>query len=170
MQKLGRSLTGCRIRAACSDALLADYKRAQDQNAEERLWDSHQKVNNHYRTALTQVRVVTLACSDIRLTFATQFKKATESKPVEQRKLGAEYLKFIKSSQKFYRGFVGRLAKVYGDIPALQRVAKKLGPSGRTIDHCLVVRSDCSQILPRQQTKTPSNLDHSNWSNAVIGY
>lgn len=59
-----------------------------------------------------------------------ELKKATEKRVVEQRKLGAEYLKFIKSSQKFYRAFIGKLATAYGSIAALERVADRLGSSG----------------------------------------
>lgn len=58
-------------------------------------------------------------------------KKSADKKVVEQRKLGAEYLKFIKTSQKFYRGFIGKLSAAYGNIPALQRVAGKFGSEGR---------------------------------------
>ena len=48
-------------------------------------------------------------------------KKSQERNVVAQRKLGAEYLKFIKTSQKFYREFIGKLSVAYGNIPALQK-------------------------------------------------
>lgn len=48
-------LTLGRICVACSTALLQDFETASNQHAEERIWDSHQKVHQYYRSALAKV-------------------------------------------------------------------------------------------------------------------
>jgi len=49
------------------------------------------------------------------------------------RKIRADYVKFIKSCQRFYRGFVRHLSQAYGEIPTLQRVAQTLNRGGETL-------------------------------------
>lgn len=99
-----------------------------------------------------------------------QMKKSPEKKVVEQRKLGAEYLKFIKTSQKFYRTFIGKLSAAYGNIPALQRVAGKFGSEGR------ILMVNFGSSAKAQQSKLLVNLKHwaildlSSWSNAVTAH
>jgi hypothetical protein len=44
---------------------------------------------------------------------------------VEKRKLEKYYLEFIKSSQRFYRGFIQHLSSHFGGIPQLEKVAQK---------------------------------------------
>jgi len=46
-------------------------------------------------------------------------------RPVEKRKTVKHYLDFIKSSQRFYRGFIQRLSSDFGDIPELLEVAHR---------------------------------------------
>lgn len=46
-------------------------------------------------------------------------------RPVEKRKTVKHYLDFIKSSQRFYRGFIQRLSSGFGDIPELLEVAHR---------------------------------------------
>ena len=48
-----------------------------------------------------------------------------KKKPVEKRKLEKHYLEFIKSSQRFYRGYIQHLSSHFGDIPELEKVAQK---------------------------------------------
>ena len=45
---------------------------------------------------------------------------------VAQRKLESSYMKFIKTAQKFYRGYIQSLSMTYGNIPELERVARKV--------------------------------------------
>lgn len=47
---------------------------------------------------------------------------------VEKRKAVAHYLRFIKSGQRFYRGYIQRLASTYGGIRELEAVAQKFSP------------------------------------------
>lgn len=47
---------------------------------------------------------------------------------VEKRKAVTHYLRFIKSSQRFYRGYIQRLATTYGGIRELEAVAQKFSP------------------------------------------
>lgn len=46
-------------------------------------------------------------------------------RPVEKRKLEKHYLDFIKSSQRFYRGYIQRLSSHFGGIAELEKVAQK---------------------------------------------
>jgi hypothetical protein len=48
-----------------------------------------------------------------------------KKKPVEKRKLEKHYLDFIKSSQRFYRGYIQHLSAHFGGIPELEKVARK---------------------------------------------
>lgn len=55
-----------------------------------------------------------------------QFREENgKKKPVEKRKLEKHYLDFIKSSQRFYRGYIQRLASHFGGLPELEKVAQK---------------------------------------------
>lgn len=55
---------------------------------------------------------------------------------MEKRKTVKHYLDFIKSSQRFYRGFIQRLSSQFGDIPELLEVA-----------HRCNLESKCVQML-----------------------
>ncbi|KAL8701445.1 MAG: hypothetical protein Q9201_004897 [Fulgogasparrea decipioides] len=48
-----------------------------------------------------------------------------KKKPVEQRKTASVYLKFIKSSQRFYRSYIKRLASRYGGVREIEAIAQK---------------------------------------------
>lgn len=48
-----------------------------------------------------------------------------KKKPVERRKLEKHYLDFIKSSQRFYRGYIQHLSSHFGGIVELEKVARK---------------------------------------------
>lgn len=55
-----------------------------------------------------------------------QFREATAKKrQVEQRKAIKQYLEFIKTSQRFYRGYIRNLAIRFGGIQELDAVARK---------------------------------------------
>lgn len=56
----------------------------------------------------------------------SQFRDENGKKrPVEKRKLEKHYLDFIKSSQRFYRGYIQHLSSHFGGIPELEKVARK---------------------------------------------
>lgn len=60
-----------------------------------------------------------------------QFRAAKgKKKLVEHRKLIKHYLDFIKSSQRFYRGYIQRLDSHFDGIPELRAVARKLNLDG----------------------------------------
>ena len=50
---------------------------------------------------------------------------------MERRKLEKHYLEFIKSSQRFYRGYVQHLSSQFGGILELDKVAKKFKQDGK---------------------------------------
>ncbi|KAL8642073.1 MAG: hypothetical protein Q9228_001210 [Teloschistes exilis] len=74
-----------------------DLENLSNRNIESRLWDTHFR--------------------------GLKGKK----KPVEQRKTASLYLKFIKSSQRFYRRYVQALVLRYGGLSELEDVAKRFG-------------------------------------------
>ncbi|KAL8634036.1 hypothetical protein Q9189_000282 [Teloschistes chrysophthalmus] len=64
--------------------------------------------------------------AESKLYAALEFRELRgKKKPVEQRKTASLYLKFIKSSQRFYRGYVQALALRFGGLSELEEVAKK---------------------------------------------
>jgi len=54
-------------------------------------------------------------------------RTAKDLSAVARRKLEGSYLRFIKNAQKFYRGYIRELAAVHGQVPELERAAKKVG-------------------------------------------
>ncbi|PLB51862.1 hypothetical protein P170DRAFT_91924 [Aspergillus steynii IBT 23096] len=69
----------------------------------------HLKINTRFRKLLSRFRDETVK----------------KKKPVERRKLEKHYLEFIKSSQRFYRGYIQQLSSHFGSIPELEKVARK---------------------------------------------
>ncbi|KAJ5665128.1 uncharacterized protein N7477_007576, partial [Penicillium maclennaniae] len=97
-----------RFRTACQNAILLDFETARDTNVEGRLWDAHLKLNTRFRKLLSRYR-----------------DENAKKKPVEKRKLEKHYLDFIKSSQRFYRGYIQHLSSHFGGIVELDKVARK---------------------------------------------
>ncbi|KAJ5099768.1 hypothetical protein N7532_006769 [Penicillium argentinense] len=97
-----------RFRSICQDAILLDFDTARDTDVEGRLWDAHLKVNNRFRKLLSRYR-----------------DENAKKKPVEKRKLEKHYLDFIKSSQRFYRGYIQHISSHFGGIVELEKVARK---------------------------------------------
>lgn len=63
-----------------------------------------------------------------------KFREATgKKKHVEQRKAIKQYLEFIKSSQRSYRGYIQNLASQFGGIVELEAVARKLNPESKAM-------------------------------------
>ncbi|KAE8146172.1 hypothetical protein BDV25DRAFT_55280 [Aspergillus avenaceus] len=97
------------FRAACLNAILEDFEAARSNDVENRLWDAHLKINNRFRKFLSRFREQT----------------GKKKKPVERRKLEKHYLEFIKTSQRFFRGYIQQLSSHFGGIPELDKVARK---------------------------------------------
>lgn len=51
--------------------------------------------------------------------------------PVAERKLAKHFLDFVKSSQRFYRSYIQRLASRFGGIRELEVVANRLTLSSK---------------------------------------
>lgn len=54
---------------------------------------------------------------------------------VEKRKTAKHYLDFIKSSQRFYRGYIQKLASNFGGIRELEAVAQKFNVDSMSLVH-----------------------------------
>ncbi|KAJ5165381.1 DNA/RNA-binding domain E.t1.c1-type [Penicillium coprophilum] len=96
------------FRTSSQNAILLDFNASRKVDVESRLWDAHLKVNNRFRKQLLRFR-----------------EEHGKKKPVERRKLERHYLDFIKSSQRFYRGYIQHLSSRFGGIVELERVARK---------------------------------------------
>ncbi|KAL8935816.1 MAG: hypothetical protein Q9211_004496 [Gyalolechia sp. 1 TL-2023] len=68
-------------------------------------------------------------------------------KPVEERKAAKSYLDFIKSSQRFYRGYIQQLASHFGGIHEIEAVARRFRPDGATSGKMLQVPPDLQHAL-----------------------
>ncbi|RVX68300.1 hypothetical protein B0A52_07303 [Exophiala mesophila] len=105
------------LRSACQDFIFLDITQAGSQRIEVRLWDLHAKVNQKFKP------------------FLAQFKdEQGKKRHVERRKAEKLYLDFLKSSQRFYRGYIQRLASHFKDIPEVLQVAKKFNLDTLTAD------------------------------------
>ncbi|KAL5362770.1 hypothetical protein BJX96DRAFT_186387 [Aspergillus floccosus] len=108
-QFLSESVRCLLFRVACQNAILLDFEAARANNVETRLWDAHLKINTRFRKLLARFRE----------------ENGKKKRPVEKRKLEKHYLEFIKSSQRFYRGYIQQLSSHFGGIPELEKVARK---------------------------------------------
>lgn len=154
-----------RVRSHCAAALLRDIEHAKANGIDdERLWTAHRNVNDRFRA---------------------QYTHTSRSKPVERRKLDAEYLRYIKASQRFYRGYIYNLSIAYGGIRVLEQVAEKVekGSSGehvqakhapdavreRVLRSCCTSLSQLGDLSRYRETQLPSKDKGPDWSHA-IGY
>lgn len=100
--------------------------------------------------------------------------KEKESMTVAQRKLESSYMKFIKSAQKFYRGYIQSLNLTFGNIPELERVARKVHYEGCSFPIYFMhlwrlitnvrstkVETKCIESEPREYTHVMSLDTHS---------
>ncbi|KAJ5176942.1 uncharacterized protein N7482_002819 [Penicillium canariense] len=153
------------FRTACQNAILFDFDTARETDVEGRLWDTHLKLNTRFRKLLSRYR-----------------EENTKKRPVEKRKLEKHYLDFIKSSQRFYRGYIQHLSSHFGDIVELEKVARKFNfeilsanpPSTVTPDLRFRILQSCHATLIRlgdlsryRETELANNKR--NWGPA-IGY
>ena len=106
-----------RVRLNYESIILDDFEYAQREEVELRLWNAHLKVNSWFRKHLKAFR-----------------EASGKRKPVERRKAEKHYLDFIKSSQRFYRGYIQRLASQFGGIKELDEVARRLNLSTLSIN------------------------------------
>ncbi|KIW16737.1 hypothetical protein PV08_03926 [Exophiala spinifera] len=106
-----------RLRTACQDCIFASFELATTRKVESRLWDAHSKVNKTFRVFLARFR-----------------EGESKKKHVERRKAEKLYLDFIKSSMRFYRGYVQRLASHFADIPEVFEVARKFNLDASSVD------------------------------------
>ncbi|OQV05809.1 Est1 DNA/RNA binding domain-containing protein [Cladophialophora immunda] len=96
-----------KFRSACQDFLFLDFRAAAGKKVEDRLWNAHMKANSKFRQYLANFR-----------------EGEGKKKVVERRKAEKLYLEFIKSSQRFYREYIQRLASNYKDISEILEVAQ----------------------------------------------
>lgn len=97
-----------RYRTACENYIYLDFEAATLKRIEEQLWDTHGKINKRFRLQLAKFR-----------------EGEGKKKVVERRKLEKHYLDFIKSSQRFYRGYIQRLASHFANVPEILQIARK---------------------------------------------
>ncbi|KAL2814613.1 hypothetical protein BJX63DRAFT_431267 [Aspergillus granulosus] len=97
------------LRSSCQNAILQDFETARSIDVESRLWDAHLKINTRFRKLLARFRE----------------DNGKKKKPAERRKIEKHYLEFIKSSQRFYRGYIQQLASHFGGVLELEKVARK---------------------------------------------
>ncbi|OAX79223.1 hypothetical protein ACJ72_06458 [Emergomyces africanus] len=102
-----------KFRIACQNAIFQCFETGTETaslRVEGRLWDIHVKINTRFRKLLSRFRD----------------DNAQKKRPVEKRKLQNHYLNFIKSSQRFYRGYIQHLVSRFDSIPELEKLAKEL--------------------------------------------
>ncbi|KAI1612256.1 EST1-like protein A [Exophiala viscosa] len=106
-----------KFRLACQDFMFVDFAAAAQKKTESRLWDAHSKVNKKFRQFLAQFR-----------------EGDGKKKHVERRKAEKLYLEFIKSSMRFYRGYIQRLASHFSDVPEVFEIARKFNLDTESAD------------------------------------
>ncbi|EXJ83818.1 hypothetical protein A1O1_07445 [Capronia coronata CBS 617.96] len=106
-----------------------DFTAAVQAKVAMRLWEAHSKVNQRYRPFLAQFR-----------------EEQAKKRPVERRKAEKLYLEFIKSSMRFYRGYIQRLASNFRDVPEVMEIARRFNLDTLSADKPLSVDS----ILKKQ--------------------
>lgn len=84
-------------------AIFLDFGFATTENTEEALWTIHTSINSEYRRILGRLK--------------------HSSHAVEKRKVEKSYNNFLRIAQKFYKGYIQRLAARY-DVQELKRVAQ----------------------------------------------
>ncbi|QUC19519.1 uncharacterized protein UV8b_03760 [Ustilaginoidea virens] len=92
-----------KFRLAFVHTIFLDFAYAVKENSEEALWTSHTSINTEYRRIQSRLK--------------------HSSHTVERRKLEKSYNNFLRVAQKFYKGYIQRLAARY-DVPELRRVAQ----------------------------------------------
>ncbi|KAL8869013.1 MAG: hypothetical protein Q9174_004590 [Haloplaca sp. 1 TL-2023] len=96
-------------RSRCEDVIVESLGSDTSTAVEGKLWEGHIRINSFFRKQLAYLRDVN-----------------GKKRPVEHRKKASQYLKFIKTSQRFYRGYIQSLASHPGGLGEIQAVARKL--------------------------------------------
>jgi hypothetical protein len=104
-----------KYRSACQDLLLANFQAAAQSGTDTQLWSVHGRMNKEFRALLARFQ-----------------EKEHRRKCVERRKTEERCLIFIKTSMRFYRGYIQRLASHFGGIPEVSNVALKLSLESKT--------------------------------------
>ncbi|KAF4585697.1 Telomerase activating protein Est1 [Ophiocordyceps camponoti-floridani] len=91
-----------KFRLTCVRTIFLDFHYAAKEKTEEALWGVHTLLNHEYRQTLRRINPST--------------------HQVERRKAEKLYGNFLRITQKFYKGYIQRLAACY-DIPELKRAA-----------------------------------------------
>ncbi|OJJ48856.1 hypothetical protein ASPZODRAFT_59825 [Penicilliopsis zonata CBS 506.65] len=118
------------FRSACLNTILLDFERARSADLEPRLWDAHLKINTRFRKRLARFR-----------------EENGKKKPVEKRKLEKHYLVFIKSSQKFYRGYIQSLSSHFEGIEELDKVTRKFNFESSSAQSAVQVSDNLRKLI-----------------------
>lgn len=100
------------------------------ENIEQRLWLYHTEVNGKFKGYLKSFR-----------------EGSGKKKHVERRKAEKLYVDFIKGSQRYYRGYIERLAANFTGIPKVLDVARRFNKDSLTVQVPKVVNDEQRQIL-----------------------
>lgn len=92
-----------RLRLACVQTIFLDFEYAVAENTEQSLWSLHTSINTEYRRCLGRLK--------------------NSPNAVERRKVEKMYNNYLRIAQKFYKGYIQRLAARY-DVRELKRVAQ----------------------------------------------
>ncbi|KAL9601723.1 MAG: hypothetical protein Q9219_002334 [cf. Caloplaca sp. 3 TL-2023] len=100
----------------------------------------------------------------------------SKKRPVEERKTAKPYLDFIKSSQRFYRGYIQELSSQFGSISELEAVARKFGSKQTSTDLQHALLQSCHRTLIHlgdlsryRETEIDAKRKEKNWGPA-LGY
>ncbi|UNI14395.1 hypothetical protein JDV02_001026 [Purpureocillium takamizusanense] len=124
-----------KLRLACVQTIFLDFKFATTEGVEQALWDTHIAINAEYRRVLKRPK--------------------NPAQAVERRKVEKMYHSFLRIAQKFYIGYIQRLAARY-DIPELRCAAQGVDAeqmdsgdriSQLTDDMSLLVLQSCHSTL-----------------------
>ncbi|EXJ72314.1 uncharacterized protein A1O5_04818 [Cladophialophora psammophila CBS 110553] len=154
-----------KFRSACQDFLFIDFRAAAEKKVEDRLWNAHMKVNSKFRQYLANFR-----------------EGEGKKKVVERRKVEKLYLEFIKSSQRFYREYIQRLASNFKDVSEILEIAQGMkldtlsADPPQTVDAALMKQliDSCYSALVQlgdlsRYRETELQTNRRNWGPAV-GY
>ncbi|ETN40687.1 uncharacterized protein HMPREF1541_04966 [Cyphellophora europaea CBS 101466] len=124
--------TLAKFRDVSLDLFFQDIKVATSKDVETRLWAGHVKVNVSFRTYLASLR-----------------REENRKKTVERRKAEKMYLDFIKSSQRFYRGFIQRICSHFGNLGEIYSIASKMHLDITSVDAPIEASADQKRQLVR---------------------
>ena len=116
--------------SAGQDIILQDFEFAKRKGVENRLWDIHGKINSQFRRQLRQFR-----------------EASGQRKVVEQRVMERRFLEFIKSSQRFYRGYIQSLGSRFEGVKELKAVANRLTLSTLSIEESAPATDELRRLL-----------------------